>query len=274
MYGGQFHIPPDLIRALSSAGRVAALTGSGISAESGIPTFREAQTGLWRRYRPEELATSQAFRRDPRLVWEWYTWRRELVANARPNPGHLALAQMETHIPDFTLITQNVDGLHQRAGSGLERPVIELHGSLQRSKCFEEGRLVETWEEDGEIPPRCPSCGGYLRPDVVWFGETLPPGALHAAQETASTCEIFFSIGTSTLVEPAASLPFIAAHSGALVVEVNPQETPLTKNVEYVLAGPAGEVLPALVGAVWGKPEVGMNALPKVKSLGPKGITY
>jgi NAD-dependent deacetylase len=247
----QFHFPSELIRTLRSARRVAVLTGSGISAESGVPTFREAQTGLWHRFKPEELATAQAFRRDPRLVWEWYTWRRELAAKAQPNPGHLALAQMEDLIPNFTLITQNVDGLHQRAGSGRQTPVIELHGSIQRTKCFEEGKPVETWEEGEEIPPRCPSCGGRLRPDVVWFGESLPPGALRSAQEAASACEIFFSIGTSTLVEPAASLPFIASLSGALVVEVNPQETPLTPSADFVLAGPAGEVLPALVKDVW-----------------------
>lgn len=245
-------IHPDLIARLRKAQRVAALTGAGISAESGMPTFREAQTGLWARYRPEDLATPQAFQKDPQLVWEWYMWRRKLAAEAQPNPGHRALAEMEQRYPSFTLITQNVDGLHERAGSGSRFPLIELHGNLGRYKCAEEGRVVPEWPETGPVPPRCPHCGAMLRPDVVWFGETLPQDALHAAWQVAQDSEVFFSIGTSGLVEPAASLPYLALQSGACVVEVNPNQTPLTAQASYVLNAPAAVALPALIQAVWG----------------------
>lgn len=244
-----FSAPAPLINALRVAKHVVALTGAGISAESGVPTFRAAQTGLWAQYNPLELATPEAFRRNPRLVWEWYAWRRELVARAAPNPGHLALVEMERRVPRWTLITQNVDGLHQRAGS---KAVIELHGNIQRVKCFREGDVVEAWEETGEVPPRCPRCGGPLRPDVVWFGEMLPPQALAEAFAAARACDLFLSIGTSGLVEPAASLPYEALRHGAVVVEVNPEETPLTAHATYALRGPAGRVLPALVRAAWG----------------------
>jgi NAD-dependent deacetylase len=242
-------IPPALINILRNTRRAAALTGAGISAESGVPTFRETQTGLWSRFRPEELATQEAFRRDPRLVWEWYAWRRELTARAQPNPGHLALAEIERHIPKFTLITQNVDGLHRRAGSS---NVLELHGNIQRIKCMDEGCLIEHWADSGDIPPLCPNCGGLLRPDVVWFGESLPLETLQAAWDAAEVVEVFFSIGTSTMVEPAASLPFVAHQRGATVVEINPHETPLTQLAAYSLKGPSGLVLPALVQATWG----------------------
>jgi NAD-dependent deacetylase len=237
-------IPLELIEALRSALAVVVLTGAGISAESGIPTFRDAQTGLWTKYSPEELASPQAFRRNPKLVWEWYAWRRELVAQAKPNPGHLALAELERCMPKFTLITQNVDGLHQRAGS---HNIIELHGNLNRIKCFEEGDIVNSWPPGPEVPPRCPHCGGYLRPDVVWFGETLPPQALRAAFEAAQRCDLFCAIGTSGLVQPAASLPYEALRRGMTVVEINPDETPLTQSVTYALPGPAGQILPELL---------------------------
>jgi NAD-dependent deacetylase len=245
-------IPSSLVEALRTARHVAALTGSGISAESGVPTFRDAQEGLWARYRPEDLATPQAFQRNPKLVWEWYAWRRRLVAQAAPNAGHLALVELEQRIPRLTLITQNVDGLHQRAGS---RDVIELHGNINRTTCFREGDVVETWEDTGQSPPACPRCGGPLRPDVVWFGETLPLGAFQAAMDATGTCQVFFSIGTSGLVEPAASLAHIALRRGALVVEVNPAATPLTEYAIH-LRGPAGQVLPALIQAAW-PPESG-----------------
>jgi NAD-dependent deacetylase len=251
----QIEIPGELISILKTSQRVTVLTGAGISAESGVPTFRDALTGLWARFRPEELATPEAFRRDPKLVWEWYEWRRELVARAEPNPGHLALAEMEKHIPDFYLVTQNVDGLHQRAGSGRVKPgcVIELHGSIQRTKCFEEDRVVESWEANGEVPPRCPHCKGLLRPDVVWFGEMLPKHALTASMKAARSCQMFFSVGTSALVQPAASLPYIASDQGATVVEVNPQPTPFSEEASYSLRGPAGKILPEIIRAVWGE---------------------
>lgn len=237
-------IPERLLEQLRAARRVAVLTGAGISAESGIPTFRQAQTGLWARYDPQQLATPEAFQRDPHLVWNWYTWRRQLISQANPNPGHISLVELENRIPDFTLITQNVDGLHQLAGS---RSIIELHGNIKRNKCSKEGVISEAIIDKNEFPPRCPDCGALLRPDVVWFGEPLPATALQSAMKAASSCQIFFSIGTSTLVEPAASLPFIALDNGAVVIEVNPEETPLTRFASYVLRGLSGIVLPTLL---------------------------
>lgn len=243
-----FEIAPELAAALRGARHVAVLTGAGISAESGIPTFRDAQTGLWAKYDPRELATPQAFRDNPRLVWEWYAWRAELVGKAEPNVGHLALAEIERRVPTFTLITQNVDSLHHRAGS---RNVIELHGRLGRVKCFDEDVVVEQWQETGEVPPRCPRCGGPLRPDVVWFGELLPRAALEAAVEASQLCDLFLSIGTSALVEPAASLPRVAMDAGATVAIVNPEVPTTAQPRYYKLGGPAGAVLPALVKAAW-----------------------
>jgi NAD-dependent deacetylase len=247
------NLPASLVDHLRRAQAVAVLTGAGVSAESGVPTFRDAQTGLWARYDPLALATPEAFRRDPKLVWEWYAWRRELVARARPNLGHLALRDMEMRLPKFTLITQNVDGLHHLAGS---RNVIELHGNIRRARCFDEQAIVESWPESGETPPRCPRCGGLLRPDVVWFGESLPAQALADAVYASQSCDVFFSIGTSALVQPAASLPQRAIARGRVVVEINPDETPLGGEVSadrfYALRGKAGEILPALVQTVWG----------------------
>ncbi len=241
-------IPPALIDQLRIARHVAVLTGAGVSAESGVPTFRDAQRGLWAQYDPNDLATPEAFRRNPRLVWEWYAWRRELVASAEPNAGHYALAALAERVPRLTLITQNVDNLHQRAGS---REVIELHGNLGRVKCFADEQIVDAWNDGGELPPRCPRCGGLLRPDVVWFGEVLPGEALRAALSAAESCDVFLSVGTSGLVEPAASLPVAALQRGAVVVEVNPRPTPLTAHVPFALRGPAGQVLPALLAAAW-----------------------
>jgi NAD-dependent deacetylase len=240
-------ISPELIERLAASRRVAVLTGAGVSAESGVPTFRDAQTGLWAQYRPEELATPRAFQRNPRLVWEWYEWRRRLVAGANPNPGHLALVEMENLFAQFDLITQNVDGLHQRAGS---RKLIELHGNITRTKCFDEDTLVSNWPATGDVPPKCPACGGRLRPDVVWFEEALPEKEVELATRASVACEVFFSIGTSTVVYPAAALPVEALRHGAVVVEINPQPTPLTARAHYVLTGAAGVVLPQLLAAL------------------------
>jgi NAD-dependent deacetylase len=240
-------IPDKLIQRLVTAKNVAVLTGAGVSAESGVPTFREAQTGLWAKFKPEDLATPSAFRRNPQLVWEWYEWRRKLVAAAQPNPAHLALAEMEKLFPQFRLITQNVDGLHQRADS---RCVVELHGNITRTKCFEEGTIVASWADTGEVPPQCPNCGGHLRPDVVWFEEPLPEGAMKLATEASTSCDVFFSIGTSTVVYPAATLPTEALRSGAVVVEINPHPTPFTDQAHFVLAGAAGVVLPELLNTL------------------------
>ena len=228
--------------AIAGAKRIAVLTGAGISAESGIPTFRDALTGLWARFRPEELATPEAFLANPKLVWDWYTWRREKVAEVTPNAGHYALAELQQRKP-LTLITQNVDGLHQQAGS---RDVIELHGNIRRVKCFEHAHPVESWEESAEVP-RCPKCGSLLRPDVVWFGEMLPEGAIAQAMRAAAECDVFLSIGTSSVVEPAASLPVLAKDSGAMVIEVNPQPTPLTALADISIRGTAETVLPELI---------------------------
>lgn len=239
---------PDLVRSLRAARHLAVLTGAGVSAESGIPTFRDAQVGLWAQYRPEDLATPEAFVRNPKLVWEWYAWRRDLVSKAQPNPGHYALAEMQRRVARFSLITQNIDGLHQRAGSA---NVIELHGNIMRVKCSREGSVIDRWDETDETPPQCPRCKAYLRPDVVWFGEMLPPEALSAANTAANTCDVFFSIGTSSVVEPAASLARVAAQRGAVIIEVNPTVTPLTPHATFALPGPSGEILPALIAAVW-----------------------
>ena len=241
-------IPMSLAARVRAARHVVALTGAGISAESGVPTFRDAQTGLWARYRPEELATPDAFMRDPRMVWEWYEWRRALVAKAAPNAGHFALAAMEERVPRFTLITQNVDGLHRAAGS---RNVVELHGNIRRTRCFDRSHPIERWDETGEVPPRCPACGSLLRPDVVWFGERLPESALAQALSATASCDVFLCVGTSAVVEPAASMPFAALQSGAVVVEINPQPTPLSSRAHHVLNAPAGLALPKLVQAAW-----------------------
>lgn len=248
MSGRPIEIPEDVIRKLRDAQHVAVLTGAGTSAESGVPTFRDALTGLWAKYDPQELATPQAFRRNPRLVWEWYAWRRNLVSTVEPNPGHFALAAIEKRVPDFTLITQNVDGLHQRAGS---ENIIELHGNLSRVKCFDEGRIIEQWDETEELPPRCPHCGGLLRPDVVWFGEMLPVFALQRAIQVSRAADLFLTIGTSALVQPAASLPLEAVENGGILIEININETPLSAWMSYTLIGPSGIILSALVAATW-----------------------
>jgi len=238
-----------LVEVLQRARRVAVLTGAGVSAESGIPTFRDAQTGLWAQFDPEELASPAGFRRNPRLVWEGYAWRRELVARAEPNPGHLALAELERRVPRLTLITQNVDGLHQRAGSPAP---IELHGNISRVVCSAEGDVVGRWDEAGdELPPRCPRCGAYLRPDVVWFGELLPGAALAAAWEAARSCDLFLSIGTSGMVEPAASLPRAALQAGAAVAVINLDVATAARPPLYTINARSGELLPKLLQAAW-----------------------
>lgn len=239
-------ISPSLVELLRGARAVTVLTGSGVSAESGVPTFRDAQTGLWARYDPADLATPEAFERDPELVWRWYSWRRKLVSGAIPNPGHYALVELERRAPRFALVTQNVDGLHQAAGS---RSVLELHGNIRRTKCSRDGGIIASPGE-GE-PPRCSDCGAYLRPDVVWFGEALPEGVIEAALEAARACDLFFSIGTSSLVYPAASLPYAALECGARVVEINPEETPLTPHAAHSLRGTAGDTLSHLVEAAF-----------------------
>lgn len=232
----------ETIRRLRKARSVAVLTGAGISAESGVPTFR-GEGGLWKSHRPEELATPGAFARDPRLVWEWYDWRRQLIAKCRPNPGHMVLARWESRFPDFSLVTQNVDGLHRLAGNNRIHP---LHGDIWTVRCLACGRE----EEDRrvplpELPPRC-LCGGMLRPGVVWFGEALPEKPYSLALDAVRRAEVVLVAGTSGLVYPAAGLPAIAKSAGAWTVEINLAGTPLSASADDVWPGPSGQILPAL----------------------------
>jgi NAD-dependent deacetylase len=231
---------------------VAVLTGAGVSKESGVPTFRDALDGLWAQYDPQELATPMAFKRNPKLVWDWYTFRRELVSKARPNPGHIALAQLEAYFPAMCIITQNVDDLHEQAGSA---NVIHLHGNIARSKCSANCQgnptLIDlTQLEYDETPPQCPHCRANVRPDVVWFHEVLPNDALQDASAVTQRCDMMLVVGTSGLVTPAATLPSIARQHGAKIIEVNPDETPITPIADIKLSGPSGEMLPLLVEAL------------------------
>jgi NAD-dependent deacetylase len=234
-------------RAVRNARFVAVLTGAGVSAESGVPTFRDAQTGLWAKYDPHELATPEAFARNPKLVWNWYAERRAMVAQVAPNVAHVALAELERRAPDYLLATQNVDGLHERAGS---RKLVELHGSILRVRCSSCGLRAREWTSDS--PPHCTACGAYLRPDVVWFNELLPGEAMAAASDAAARCDVYLVAGTSAEVYPAAALPRTALRNGACVIEVNPDETPLTASATFSLRGRAGDVLPRLVRAALG----------------------
>ncbi len=222
---------------------MAVLTGAGISAESGVPTFRGA-SGLWNEHKPEDLATPEAFAKDPRLVWEWYNWRRELIAKAQPNGGHKALVQLEIRKPRFTLITQNVDGLHDLAGSG---KILKLHGDIWRMRCTVCGANFPNRRVPlPKIPPHC-ACGGLARPGVVWFGEPLPDGMMKEAEHAAAAAQLFLVVGTSAVVHPAASLIPFAKQSGAKVVEINIEESAASPVVDCLLKGPAGELLPQLI---------------------------
>lgn len=234
--------------AIRGADRIAVLTGAGVSAESGIPTFRDAQTGMWASFDPHQLASPEGFVDDPARVWDWYQWRRELVGRSRPNAGHAALARLQQSHPSCTLITQNVDGLHQQAGS---RDVLELHGNLQRSICSVTRKSIDrSWldEHSEERPPHSPHHSeGLARPDVVWFGEALPADVLEAAFQAASTCDLMLVAGTSGEVHPAASLPFIARDSGARIIDVNPEPTAISRMADWHLAGPGATWLPRLL---------------------------
>ncbi|HVY98013.1 MAG TPA: NAD-dependent deacylase [Dongiaceae bacterium] len=238
-----------MIEALQRAERVLISTGAGVSAESGLPTFRDPQQGLWAKYRPQDLATPEAFARDPQTVWRWYQWRRRVHADVAPNPAHRAIAAIQGRLPGATLVTQNVDRLHELAGSP---SVIHLHGSVFRNKCAECGVAMPDVPHDLETPPRCEACGGLCRPDVVWFGEGLPQAEWRAAAEAAEAADVVLLIGTSATVYPAAELPVIAKRAGAVVVQVNPAPTPLDR-IAHNLRGRAGEVLPRLVAAAWSR---------------------
>lgn len=237
------HQVEEVVEFLAGAGRVAVLTGAGISAESGVPTFR-GKDGLWKQYKAETLATPEAFERDPKLVWEWYDWRRGLIAPVEPNAGHRVIAGWESLFGEMAVITQNVDGLHAKAGS---RNVVELHGNIWKLRCTREGTVEEVRDNPlPHIPPVCPNCGSFYRPHIVWFGESLDPVVLNRAYDLSESCQVMFVIGTSAVVHPAASLPYAAARAGAKIVEVNLEPTPLTPHANFFFPGKAGEILPVL----------------------------
>lgn len=234
----------DLLTVLKNADNVAILTGAGISAESGIATFRDPD-GLWKKFNPAELASIDGFMANPKLVWEWYQHRVKIVNESQPNPGHYAIAEMQNLFKNVTVITQNVDRLHQKAGA---KEVIELHGNIVTNRCFDCNNPFngKTHLPDNELP-KCAECGGKIRPNVVWFGEQLPEDAIRDAENAAQSCEVFFSIGTSAEVYPAAGLPFLAKQSGARVIEINPNETALTPYADFLIPEFAGEALPILL---------------------------
>jgi NAD-dependent deacetylase len=237
--------------AVKQADKIAVLTGAGVSKESGVPTFRDAQTGLWAQYDPQQLATPRAFQQDPKLVWEWYEFRRSIVREAKPNPGHAALAALQQRYPSTTIITQNIDDLHEQAGS---HDVIHLHGNIAQTKCFGNCQgsptlvdLAGVASAPDDTPPRCPHCGNFLRPDVVWFGESLPTIQLQRAMNTSRSCDVMLVVGTSGLVHPVASLPIHAYQNGVTIIEVNPDYTALSRIATVRLDGPSGELLPELI---------------------------
>lgn len=273
-------IPPDLVEKLHSCRKVAIFTGAGMSAESGIPTFRDAQTGLWAKFNPQEVASTEAFRKNPQLVWDWYVHRAEFVRQAEPNAGHRAVAELQSRVGEVTVITQNIDNLHQKAGS---KDVLELHGSLFRLKAFVDPEEIpdpnvsqvichvcdgyavhehcdpyatkddlEAIEIKAGPVPRCPGCGCLLRPDIVWFGEPLDIDILEGAVRMADTCDLMICIGSSLEVQPAASIPFRAKWAKAVVIEINPEPTQLSFEADAFLKGNAAELMPALLNHVWG----------------------
>jgi NAD-dependent deacetylase len=245
-------IPEPLIDALRSARHVVVFTGAGVSAESGVPTFRDAQVGLWERFDPMELATPEAFAKDPSLVWGWYESRRSMVGRARPNAAHRAIAELSRKVPRLTLVTQNVDDLHERAGMS---EVLHLHGRLMAARCVACSAPFDFPETEQEVsegreriePPRCALCESHVRPGVVWFGEALPVREWSLATRVARDCDLFLCVGTSALVYPAASLLPLAAAAGALTVQVNPNRTEMDGQVSFSLRGPAGVILPQLL---------------------------
>lgn len=237
---------------LTRAERLVVATGAGMSRESEIPTFRDALDGLWARYDPQELATREGFRADPPRVFGWYNYRRGLIADAEPHGGHRALVELEELVPEVAVLTQNIDGLHKLAGSS---DVLELHGNINRFKCFEHDHPVEAEipvsKTDGPLdPPACPRCGSPIRPDVVWYGEMLPPGVIERAQTLSERCDVMLVVGTSGIVYPAAGLPPLASRAGAAVIEVNTEPSELTGMMDVFLRGAAGRVLPDLVERV------------------------
>lgn len=233
----------EFLNILLNCKKCVVLTGAGISAESGVPTFR-GKEGLWGKLKPEELATMDAFIANPKIVWEWYNWRRDLINKVKPNRGHYALKELEKRFDSFTLITQNVDGLHEKAGS---ENILELHGNVYRNKCVDCQQIyIESDEIDPANIPACNFCGGKIRPDIVWFGEMLDEDIIQEAFYVTEQADLFFSIGTSALVHPAASLPVIAKQHGATLVEINLDETPISSLADFSWRSKAGEFLPEL----------------------------
>ncbi len=238
--------PDTLLRKLHDAQSVVAFTGAGMSAESGVPTFR-GNEGVWAKFKPDELANLDAFMRNPEMVWEWYIARKRVMGEVKPNPGHLALVEMEKFFPHFVVVTQNIDNLHTRAGS---KTVHELHGNIQRNYCMTCGKNYDNeFVLRGPSVPRC-TCGGVIRPDVVWFGEMLPEDEWNSAVDACRNADVLISIGTSGVVYPAAGLPLDAKRNGAFLIEINPEPTPLTDYADAFLAGKAGELLPLLAVAI------------------------
>jgi NAD-dependent deacetylase len=240
-------ISPGLVRRIGDARAIVVFTGAGVSAESGVPTFRGTD-GIWSKLKPEELASMNAFMKNPSMVWQWYAHRKKIMSGISPNPGHHALVRMENLAPSFAVITQNIDGLHRRAGS---RTVYELHGNIERNYCMKCGT---PYGNDFVVPPSgiplCPACGGLVRPDVVWFGEMLPEDEWDASVRASEGADLFMSVGTSAIVYPAASLPLVAKRSGAYLLEINPEPTPLTAQADEFLQGPSGVLLPLLAEAL------------------------
>lgn len=250
MNSSTVELPDGLITLLRNTRKVLVLTGAGMSAESGVPTFRDAQTGLWSKYKPENLATPEAFRDHPQIVWDWYAERRRKVREVTPHAGHVALVKMEQYFESFLLVTQNVDNLHQRAGS---TDVIELHGNIMHSICSKTGETIDAeWinSQPGRPPASPHHPRGLARPAVVWFGENLPANAMNRAVEAAMSCDLCFSIGTSALVQPAASLPLVALDAGATVIEINPEPTSLSSSVQFYLQQTAATALTAIATAL------------------------
>ncbi len=239
------NLPEGLVRAIPHVRSVCVLTGAGISAESGVPTFR-GDDGLWKKFRPEELANVDAFLSNPSVVWEWYAYRRRLISEVHPNDGHRALVRLESLVDDLLVVTQNVDGLHQEAGS---TKVVEIHGNIRRNHCHACKREMDVDLLQQAGPPSCPQCGGMVRPSVVWFGEMLPMAAFGTAELAARRCDLFLSVGTSGVVYPAASLPFTAKNSGAYLLEIDPEETQLTRYADGVVRAFASVGLSAVVAA-------------------------
>jgi NAD-dependent deacetylase len=238
---------PRLIETLRAAERVVVFTGAGVSAESGVPTFR-GEDGIWKKFRPEELANFDAFIHNPELVWEWYKQRKRIIAAIQPNPSHFAIVELERRYKEFAVITQNIDNLHRRAGS---KTVYELHGNIERNYCISCRTQFSNEDILGqEGTPRCNCCGGLIRPDVVWFGELLPMDQWEAAEKSTRRSDVFFSVGTSAIVYPAASLPIVAKRAGAYLVEINPGPTLLTDSADEFLVGKSEEILPELVAAL------------------------